>query len=206
LHLRALGINEPFLNKLAPLVALVMRVPYPDLKDKQEDIALVILNEENNFVNILNSSEVLFAKIPLDADVEEIGAAVFKLHDTYGFPSDEIEKWLKKQKVNNLAAIAGVVSRKFEEQRQRSKSQSNMKGDVFDTKSLGININATKFVGYEENSCQANILTILKDGKEVNEILAEDSFEVVLDQTPFYAESGGQVGDTGKLISGSNVF
>ena len=206
LHLRSLGINKPFLNRLVGTLAQIMHTPYPDLKERQEDIAQVILSEEKNFISILDSSEVLLAKIPLNADVEEIGAAVFKLHDTYGFPSEEIEKWLKQQKVKNLAAIAGVVSRKFEEQRQRSKSQSNMKGDVFDVKGLGLKLNATKFIGYKESSGQAEILVILKDGKEVDTVIAGYNFDVILDQTPFYAESGGQIGDTGKLINGNNVF
>ncbi|MFA6129566.1 MAG: alanine--tRNA ligase [Candidatus Omnitrophota bacterium] len=206
MHLKSLGINKPFLNKLVGQLAQIMQAPYPDLKEKQEDIAQVILNEEKNFINILNSSEVLFAKIPLNSGAEEIGEAVFKLHDTYGFPSEEIEKYLKKQNVDNLAAIADVVSRKFEEQRERSRSQSTMKGDVFDAKGLGLKLNATKFVGYKESSAEAKILAILKDGKEVNGALTGGIFQVVLDRTPFYAESGGQVGDTGELISGANIF
>jgi alanyl-tRNA synthetase len=201
LHLRALGINKPLLNKLVPLVAEVMRVPYPDLKDRQEDIALVILNEENNFIDILNSREVLFAKIPLDGDAEEIGAAVFKLHDTHGFPSEEIEKYLKEQNVKDLAAIAGVVSRKFEEQRQRSKSQSKMKGDVFSVPRSAVEgLQKTQFLGYEQFETKAKVLRAMQNCDY------PDMDEIVLDKTVFYAESGGQVSDIGTLSIGDKIF
>ena len=81
-----------------------------------------------------------------------------------------------------------------------------MKGDVFGAKGLDIKLKDSKFVGYKDNSCQAIILAVLKEGKEVSEASSGGSLEVVLDQTPFYAESGGQVGDTGELINGKNVF
>ncbi|MFA5063235.1 MAG: alanine--tRNA ligase [Candidatus Omnitrophota bacterium] len=196
LHLRALGINEPLLNKLVPLVAQVMRVPYPDLKEKQENIALVILNEEKNFINVLGSSEELF-KSKFDAfiekpDSETVGNVAFMLHDTYGIPLELTCQWLDKHRV---CFSKKAFEEAMEEQRARSKSGSAMKGDVFDAKGLGLKLDATKFTGYKENSTEAKILAILKDGAEV-----------VLDQTPFYAESGGQVGDTGKLVNGNNVF
>jgi len=194
LHLRALGIDGSLLNKLVPLVAQVMRVPYPDLKDKQEDIALVILNEEKNFINVLGSSEELF-KSKFDAfiekpDSETVGNMAFLLHDTYGIPLDLTCQWLDKHKV---CFSRKAFEQAMEEQRARSKSGSTMKGDVFSAKGLDIKVKESKFVGYQENSVKAEILAILKEG-------------IVLDRTPFYAESGGQVGDTGKLINGKNVF
>jgi alanyl-tRNA synthetase len=206
MHLRSLGIDKPFLYKLTGQLAEIMRKPYPDLMERANDIAQVILNEENNFIDILNSSEALLARIPLNGFAEEIGAIVFKLYDTHGLPSELIEEYLKEQGVKDLAAIAKVVDAKFEEQRQRSKSQSKMKGDVFDAKGLGIKLNPTKFIGYAKSSAQANILAILNDAKEVDQSRLGESLQIVLEQTPFYAESGGQTGDTGKLSNGENVF
>ncbi|MDD2928039.1 MAG: alanine--tRNA ligase [Candidatus Omnitrophica bacterium] len=195
LHLRVLGIEEPLLNKLVPLISQVMRVPYPDLKDRQEDIALVISNEEKNFINTLESSGNLFSKILLTADVTEIGEFIFKLYDTYGIPPEVTTDNLKKRGFKNLdARVYVVANKKLEEQKERSRQQSAMKGDVFGAKGLDIKVKNSKFAGYKENSVEAEILAILKDG------------EIVLDQTPFYAESGGQVGDTGKLTKGKSVF
>ncbi len=196
LHLRALGINEPLLNKLVPLVALVMRVPYPDLKDRQEDIAQIVLSEENNFINVLGSSEELFKSkftgFIDNPNSETVGNVAFLLHDTYGIPLELTRQWLDKHRVSFSKK---AFEQAMEEQRARSKSGSAMKGDIFDAKGLGLKLDATKFIGYNENSVEAKILAVLKDGKEI-----------VLDQTPFYAESGGQVADTGKLINGKNVF
>jgi alanyl-tRNA synthetase len=214
LHLRSLGINKPFLNKLVGQLAQIMHTPYPDLKDRQEDIAQVILNEENNFINTLSLSSAL-----VDSEIEKIkkelendpkiegftvtsattsgslGIAAFRLYDTNGIPleitKDELEIRFIKVNENFEAAYQNELDK----QKNLSKSSSRMKGDVFDAKGLGLKLNETKFVGYKENSVEAKILAILKDGKEV-----------ILDQTPFYAESGGQVGDTGKLMNGKNVF
>ncbi|MDD2680003.1 MAG: alanine--tRNA ligase [Candidatus Omnitrophica bacterium] len=205
-HLRSLGIKKQFLNKLVPLVAQVMHTPYPDLKEKQEDIALVILNEEKNFINILDSSDQFVKKaiselvknttnLSVD-DSQKAGEIAFSLYDTYGVPLQLTKDWLdvKGIKINQEEFDRGF-SREMEQQKQRSKAQSAMKGDVFDAKVPDLKLKDTKFTGYKENSVKAEILAILKDGKEI-----------VLDQTPFYAESGGQVGDTGKLVNGKNVF
>jgi len=207
LHLRALGISEPLLNKLVPLVALVMRVPYPDLRERQEDIALVILNEEKKFINTLNSSDILFQEkfsgFSKHQDPEEVGKIAFELYDTHGVPLELSKAYLYSQ---NIKFVQAGFDNKLKEQRARSRQQSAMKGDVFSAKGLGLKLDETKFVGYKENSARAIILAILKDGKEANEVLSGDSLEIVLDQTPFYPESGGQVGDTGELTNAKLVF
>jgi len=130
---------------------------------------------------------------------------MFKLTDTYGLPLEIIVPWLKKHKFFPDGTM-DLYNEKLQEQRERSKAKSTMKGNVFDTKSLGVKLKETKFVGYKDTSAKAKILAILKEGKEVDEISSADVLQIVLDQTPFYAESGGQVGDVGELTEGKNVF
>ena len=226
LHLHSLGIKEPFLNKLVNLVAQIMHKPYPDLSKSKDDIARVILNEENNFINTLKLSNSL-----IDSEIEklrkdlesapkegdfiiataaisgDLGVVAFKLYDTNGIPPEITRDELNKRhhiKVREDYEIAFQDG--LDKQKNLSKSFSKMKGDVFDAKGLGLKLSITKFLGYKENSAVASILAILKDSKEVNEALVGEDLQIILDQTPFYAESGGQVGDTGELINGKNVF
>ncbi len=225
LHLKSLGIVKPFLYKLVVLVAQIMHKPYPDLKDRQEDIARVILNEENNFINTLSLSSILVSNevdrisVILKKDPVEngsiiasantsgcLGLAAFRLHDTHGIPPEIMKEELNAKHIKVTWNFDENYKNELDKQKILSKSSSKMKGDVFDAKGLDLKLSDTEFVGYEENSVETKILAILKDGKEVNEALAKDSLEVVLEQTPFYAESGGQVGDTGKLTNGKNVF
>jgi len=196
LHLMSLGIKDHFLDRLVPIVAEIMRKPYPELINQREEIAQIVLAEEKNFINGLGSSEELFkSKFTEFIDkpnAETVGNMAFLLHDTYGIPFELTRQWLDKHRVSFSKK---AFEQAMEEQRARSKSGSAMKGDVFSAKGLDIKVKDSKFVGYKENSVEAKILVIIKDGKEI-----------ILDQTPFYAESGGQVGDTGKLINGKNVF
>jgi len=225
MHLRSLGINKPFLNKLVGQLAQIMHKPYADLKDRQEDIARVILNEEVNFVNTLKlsstlvDSEIEKVKKGLEKDPKKegfiiasagtsgaLGVSAFKLYDTNGIPLEITREELNIRFIKVGENFETAFQNELEKQKNLSKSSSKMKGDVFDAKGLGLKLSGTKFLGYKENSCQAKILAILKEGKEVDEVIAGDSIEVILEQTPFYAESGGQVGDTGKLINGKNIF
>ncbi len=225
LHLRSLGINQPFLNKLVVLVAQIMHQPYPELKDKQDDITRVILSEELNFMNTLKLSsdlvdtEIQKVKKELTSDPKiegftmasaetsgSLGRAAFKLYDTHGIPVEITKEQIIKRQIkvdDNFEKFYFVL---LEKQKDLSKSSSKMKGDVFKADELGLNLKDTKFIGYNEHSCQSTILAILKDTKLLTQTLADDCLQIVLEQTPFYAESGGQVGDAGELVQGQNVF
>jgi len=211
-HLRALGINKPFMNKLVPLVAQIMEKPYPELKDRQEDLAQVILNEEKRFINTLNDAPNIYKDVfavynsesaKTKAAIVEISKKAFELYDTYGIPLELTKNWLKSQ---GLEFNESIIEIEFKAQKDRSRAGSSMKGDVFDAKSLGFKLKETEFLGYKDYSTEAKIIAILKDGKEVKEISVGNSAQIVLDKTCFYAESGGQVGDSGELIYGKNSF
>ena len=212
LHLRGLGINKPFMNKLVPLVGQIMRNPYPDLTDKQEDIARLILAEEEKFISTLNEApkiiEVAFAKYRSVKEITEemkieLGKIAFKLSDTYGIPLELSTTYFHELSCD-ISAKAFNQSR--EEQQARSKLGSNMKGDVFSVKEFNLQVKETEFLGYESNESSAKIIAIIKDGKIVTNASTGESVDIVLDKSVFYAESGGQVGDTGKLIAGGSCF
>jgi len=202
LHLRALGIDEPLLNKLVPLVALVMRAPYPDLKERQEEIAQIVLSEEKNFINVLGSSEELFkskfTEFIDNPNSETVGNVAFLLHDTYGIPLELTRQWLDKHRVSFSKK---AFEQAMEEQRARSKSGSAMKGDVFSVPGRAVEgLGKTQFLGYDQFETKAKVLKVMQNLEH------EDLMEVVLDKTVFYAESGGQVHDVGTLTVGEKTF
>ena len=220
LHLSNLGIKEPFLYRLVAILVEIMHKPYPELTKCREEISQVVLAEEKKFIDTLKDApriiKAAFTNYShlIKEDKEKgigIGKVAFELYDTYGIPLELTKEWLDRRTIDfPQKDFEQVLQKEFEqamdEQRERSKAGSAMKGDVFGAKGLDIKLKDSKFVGYKDNSCQAIILAVLKEGKEVSEASSGGSLEVVLDQTPFYAESGGQVGDTGELINGKNVF
>jgi len=210
MHLRSLGINKPFLNKLVGQLAQIMHTPYPDLKDRQEDIAQVILNEENNFIHTLNSSKDLFQNkfkgLAQKQDAEKAGRIAFQLYDTYGIPLELTKGWLNEQ---GMQISQDAFDQELLEQSLRSRVQSSMKGEVFNTKGLDLKLKDTKFLGYENDSVEAEIIEIIdsrKKDKKLTEISLGMKAAIILDKTPFYAESGGQVGDIGILAKDENRF
>ncbi len=239
MHLREMGINGPFLYKLVPLLAEVMKRPYPELVKSREDIADIILAEENNFNNTLDSSEALVMekiielereyRIKLGKTLEEvnrigvvkatlsflesqnssdqIGASAFLLHDTHGIPLETTKSILEKNNIPFSSESQKVFERELNLQKDRSKAGSAMKGDVFSVKELQLkNVQPSVFTGYQSFSGQAKIIKILLDSGEVDRILGGQEGTIILDSTPFYAESGGQVGDTGTIVAGENIF
>lgn len=206
LHLNSMGVKSPFLYKLVPVVAQMMKVPYSELSERKENIAEIVLAEEKNFISVLNSSEALFKEnfsaISVDSPIEA-AHAVFTLYDTYGIPLEITQDWVRK---HNYKIDQAELNKKIEEQKNRSKLQSAMKGDVFGAKDLTLGIKETKFSGYKEISVKAKVIRIIKDGNEVKKVNKGDDVSIILDKSSFYAESGGQVGDIGELIKGKNIF
>ncbi|MCM8796793.1 MAG: alanine--tRNA ligase, partial [Candidatus Omnitrophica bacterium] len=207
LHLKALGVKEVFLYKLVAVVAKVMYQPYPNLFQRQENIAGIILSEEKNFRDTLDSSEALFrdkfSPLLKNQNPETAGKIAFQLFDTYGIPLDLTVEWLDKHKIK-------ISRQTFEEelqrQKMRSKMQSTMKGDVFNLPELDYRGKKTRFIGYTQNDTKAKIIQIIRNNQAVKKITQGEEGIIILDKSVFYAESGGQVGDTGQIIKGKNVF
>ena len=208
LHLRTLGIKDPFLYKLVPVLADVMKRPYPELAKRRENISDVILSEEKNFINTLDTSDSLleekYSGFDSSSSADEAGVIAFQMYDTYGIPFVLTTKWLEK---HDILVSQEAFERELNAQKTRSKSQSAMQGDVFGVKELRLkDVADTKFAGYETTEAEAKILKILKDDQEVEEIKGQDHAKIILDTTSFYAEQGGQIGDTGLILSCNGVF
>jgi len=207
LHLRSLGLTRPFLYKLVPVLAEVMKPYYPELIQRKENIAEVILAEEKSFISTLDSSGSLFKEkfqeFAGKQNPEEVGKIAFRLYDTYGIPPELTKGWLEER---GIIISQEAFNEELAQQKNRSKLQSNMKGDVFSVKGLDYGVKETSFTGYKNYQTQAKILKIIKDGEQVKKIDKDDTAEIILDKTPFYPESGGQIGDSGEFIKGGSLF
>ncbi len=236
-HGRLLGRNEPFLGETAKVVIDTMAGAYPHLAERRMEILGTIEREERQFNRTLEAGVGLLeeALIPL-TDAERVigrspdglpadapvlpGAVAFRLHDTYGFPIDLTVELAAEYGVRtDLAGFQDALAE------QRERSRSGTKADLARTNELISLYNGilgrtapTEFLGYETTSDDGRIVAILRDGTEYEslEAIAEVELraeagahaEIVLDRTPFYAESGGQVADTGRLLApdGSVLF
>jgi alanyl-tRNA synthetase len=204
MHLRSLGISKPFLNRLVGQFVQIMHKPYPELKARQEDIAQVILNEEENFIRTLNSSNDLFKDkfggSGRKLNPEEAGKTAFQLYDTYGIPLDLTKAWLSEQ---GIQISQEAFDRELLEQMTRSRSQSSMKGDVFSVPGPAVEgLEKTEFLGYDKFETKAKVLKFMREVDPEDITLSE----IVLDKTVFYAESGGQVNDVGTLTVDGKIF
>jgi len=207
LHLRALGISVPFFNKLVPIVAEAMSAYYPELKKRQENIAEMILVEESNFNSTLNTSHALFKDkfhgFLERQDAVAVGKITFQLYDTYGMPLELTQSWLEK---HGISLSMQAFNEELNQQKDRSKRQSNMKGDVFGAGDLDYGSKETRFLGYTKFNTKAKLLRVIKGGAKTNKISKGDEAVIVLDKSVIYAEGGGQVSDTGEIIKGKNIF
>lgn len=202
-HGSKLGLNEPFFFKLVQPLVDEMGEAYPDLTKAQSHIEKILRQEEEQFSVTLSQGLKLFEQVVKELKGTVIsGATIFKLYDTYGFPVDLTADIARERQLQlDLEGFETEMTK----QRERSRLSSQFEADH----SAGAQIEAaTEFLGYEENTSQekAKIIALYREGKAVDTLSQGDKGSVILDRTPFYAESGGQIGDQGKLNVKGNVF
>ena len=193
-HGNKLGADKPFFHKLVATLAEQMGDAYPELRSRQAQAEKALLAEEEQFARTLdNGMQILEEALAGLAGTEIPGDVVFKLYDTYGFPLDLTNDIARER---NLTLDVAGYDAAMAEQRSRSQESGSFKVDYNDILKLD---GSTRFTGYDSLAGEGVVTALLRDGTEVAELGADESGVVVLDCTPFYAESGGQVGDTGYL-------
>ena len=203
----SLGLKQPFLCEMVPLVAQVMHQPYPEVSTRADFISKIVRLEEERFLETLDDGTALFMNMvkELKAKGETIvtGELAFRLYDTFGFPVDLTEDIALE---NGFTVDREGFGTAMEAQRERARSARSSQDSDFGKTNLFIGYSPTTFVGYTTTTTQAVVLGIMKDGLKASEVQAGEKAAIVLDTTPFYAESGGQVGDSGSLTWSSGEF
>jgi alanyl-tRNA synthetase len=197
---RSLGIDRPFLHRLVPTVVATMGDVYPELAEAEGRITAWIEQEEKQFEETLERSYGPLLDAIQRAQAAGLnvlpGDVAFRLYDTYGLPK-ELAGDLAKE--HGLALEEEGFNTAMAEQRARARAHAE-KDFAFDLKSgYQSFVAGTRFLGYDEHRAGATVVGLLRDGEEVEELRAGDEGEVFTDQSPFYAEAGGQAGDTGWL-------
>ncbi len=202
-HGRMLGIEGAFLPILCDSVINENKSGYPELVDKQELIKKVISFEEAAFAKTIDQGLALLEELTKGGITVLSGADAFKLYDTYGFPVDLTKDILAEK---NITVDEEEFTRLMTEQRQKSREgRKAADNDSWKSNDIAFDgIAATEFSGYTDNEVAATVLAIVADGEQVSTATAGNKAIIVLDKTVFYAESGGQVGDTG-VISSANA-
>ncbi|MCA1015253.1 alanine--tRNA ligase [Bacillus stratosphericus] len=207
-YAKTIHIHRPFMYDLVPVVAEIMKDFYPDVQAKEEFIAKVIKNEEERFHETLNEGLAILSEVikkERDNGSSQIsGKDVFKLYDTYGFPVELTEEYAEDE---NMTVDREGFQLEMEKQRERAR---NARQDVGSMQVQGGALGDIKaestFIGYENLTADARIIGLLQNGEIVTEAHEGETVQILLDETPFYAESGGQVADKGTLKSAEAII
>ncbi len=205
-HSHLLGSKKPVFYNLFETLKNEMSNNYPELKRAESLIKETLKMEEEKFLDLLDRG----IKI-LDDEISKIdkvlpGNVAFKLYDTYGFPLDLTEDILRNK---SLSIDINKFNLLMQESKELAKKNWKGSGDsVVEDIWFGIRdkLGATEFLGYETNQAEGVVLSLLKNNKEVDNLKLDDEGMIITNQTPFYGESGGQIGDTGEIISGDFKF
>ena len=208
-HGKLLGVNEPFLYSVVDTVVHENEGHYPELRERQAYITKVIRVEEENFAKTIDGGLRIFNEM-LASHKEKgektfSGADAFKLYDTYGFPIDLTLEMVEEQ---GMGLDQAEFHKQMDEQRQRARKAREALGDLgWAGVEFGKEVPETKFVGYTQNTVEgAKVVALVVENEQAEELMPGVDGIVVLDQTPFYAEMGGQVADHGTLTCGGTVF
>ena len=212
LDAKSIGCNKVFLYKLIPVVADVMKKPYPELVQRRENMAKIIQNEEERFHQTLDQGSSLLdglvEKLKKENVTELDGKMAFKLYDTYGFPVEMTQSLLSDR---GFSVNMNQFKEEMEKQRELARGNSSISSDIFITGPLSEikkTTPATKFLGYEMTRAEASVLAIIKEDEILESVdsRTKKEFALILDKTPFYGESGGQVGDIGTIEGEGFLF
>jgi alanyl-tRNA synthetase len=202
-HGYKLGARAAFFNKMVPDLVAEMGAAYPELSTEQVRVMAVLKQEEERFFTTIEHGmailETELSEIALQRGQVFNGETAFKLHDTFGFPLDLTQDICREHKIAVDVAMFDVAM-------ARQKDQARAAGKFKMVSNLEYDGPATAFHGYETLESKGNVLALYKDGVSVNELNEGEQGVAVLDDTPFYAESGGQVGDRGVLHSVHGIF
>lgn len=206
-HGKLLGINSSFMHKLVAVVMSILKNGYPEITRQKESLTKMVKAEEDKFQQTLDHGcrlldDMIAKKIENKQEIS--GGEAFTLFDTYGFP---LELTLEIAKEKNISVNVEEFEMAMKGQRERARAKSShicaakegTPASIFD-EALSKNIK-TDFVGYDCQQTQAVVVFMSKDGQKVDSASLGDQVEVLLDKTPFYAESGGQVGDSGVIFN-----
>jgi len=198
---RMVGVEQPFLYELTGFVAELMRPGYPELMDTVQQVARVVKDEEHRYATTFLVAEKEFNDaVKSLSDSVLPGAVAFKLYDTYGLALDEQEDMARE---HGLVIDREGFEREMDEQRRRARAswKGAEKGTVAPAYQALLEKGRTRFVGYDHLESHARVVGLLVDQQAVDHVEPGVRAELVLDETPFYAETGGQVGDQGGLFS-----
>ena len=198
-HGYKLGKKTPFFHKIVPDLVRVMGDAYPSLKKNEDKIIQTLKQEEERFFETLEIGMEILEQALRDGAKVLPGELAFKLHDTYGFPLDLSADVCREKGI-------AIDEAGFSQAMDRQKSQARMAGKFKMDKSLDYQGPSCSFVGYGELSSSARVLALYVNAQSVDHIMPQQEATIVLDVTPFYAESGGQVGDQGTLCSSTAQF
>jgi alanyl-tRNA synthetase len=200
-HGYKLGVTEPFFHKLVQPLAAGMGDAYPELVRRHAHVEKVLKREEERFAETLEQGMAILEESIAGLDGEVIpGDVVFRLYDTYGFPVDLTADIARER---GLSIDQPGFEAAMEGQRERARAASKFGA----AEGEGVAVDAeSRFSGYERDSGESEVIALVRGGETVTELAAGEEGGVVLADTPFYAESGGQVGDTGVLSAGGATF
>ena len=207
-HGKLLGVNEPFLYRIVDTVVHENECQYGDLREKQTYITKVIRTEEESFARTIDGGMRIFAEMLAEhqAKGETVfsGADTFKLYDTFGFPIDLTAEMAADE---GLTVDEDAFRRLMQEQKERAREARKALGDLgWAGVEFGKDVPSTEFVGYDRTSCEATVVALVREDELCGRIEAGSDGIMVLDQSPFYAEMGGQVADHGVITAKGMTF
>ena len=192
-----LGTREPFFHRLVGTLVELMGEAYPELPARRELVERALLAEEERFAETLDAGMKIFDEVAAKSGDTIPGADAFRLYDTYGFPLDLTQDIARER---GLGVDTAGFDAAMEKQRETARAAGRFGGGVQLPADLVAQLQPTRFLGYDALQAEGlEVLALLKGGRPVEMVEAGDEAIVILDATPFYGESGGQVGDTGSL-------